>query len=189
MIHASPVEGDRVEVTLPIQITRVPAGMEVKAEGIGVRIETDDGDSWQSRLPPPANVTSTQAIVLLREGVDAAFYKKVRKNPVRFRGSVYMTLFGDRHTLSVSFGSRILSPQAGICSAAKGKKEEENFALCRYPFRSPPDQTSVYFGDYQAMSFREAISYSPFPAESEHESSQRVFRDSLSAAPAALWRS
>jgi hypothetical protein len=89
----------------------------------------------------------------------------VREQPVRFRGALYLTLFGDRRVLSVPFGAHVLGPQAGICSAASGVKTEENSVLCRYPFRSPPGRISIYFGDYQATAFREAISYSPFPAE------------------------
>ncbi len=82
MIHASPIEGDRMQVSLPIRVSGVPASTEAKVEGISFRIEAENGDSWSSRQPPPTAVTATQGVVLLRDAVDASFYRKVRMKPV-----------------------------------------------------------------------------------------------------------
>jgi hypothetical protein len=60
---------------------------------------------------------------------------------------------------------RVSAAQVGVCSASQGEQRQGDFVLCRYAFRSPPSDVSVYFSDFKATVFREAVSYSPFPAE------------------------
>jgi hypothetical protein len=111
----------------------------------------------------------------LEATVDGAFYRKVKDEPLRVRGSLYMTLFGNRQTVRVPFGDRsVLVPRVGVCSASGGANRQSYFLICSSAFRFPPVLVSYSFIQsakesvqdvWSSTEPRRPISYSPFPAE------------------------
>ncbi len=167
---------DRVRIDVPLQITGVPAGMEAKFDGLIVTIETPDGPAWRADQHPWSNVTSTGQAVSLLTVVDGSFYRKVKNAPVKLRGSLYLTLYGNRRTAAVPFNDRPVSvPGAGLCSASRDAARQNYFLLCSSAFRAQPDIVSIRFVELGKATYqearhyggspRQAISYSPFPAD------------------------
>jgi len=106
--------------------------------------------------------------------LDGAFYRKVKDEPIKVRGSLYLTLFGNRQTVRVPFGDRSVPvPRVGVCSASGGANRQSHFLICSSAFRFPPALVSYSFIQYAKDTVQDvwsstkprAISYSPFPAE------------------------
>lgn len=158
----------RAQIDLPLQIAGVPAGLVFIPEGLAVTIEAPGGLLWR---PDP-----TWTAGRLRTDVDGSFYKKVRNEPVTLRGSLYLTLYGNRRAASIpSDGRAVPVPGVGLCSATQPVEGRINyFVQCRSAFRSPRRWMSANFSpprdgrsnqsDY-VLHFQQEMSYSPFPAE------------------------
>ena len=102
------IDGDdgRVQLELPLRITGIPAGMEAKPIGLVMAIESPDGEVWQAPGRPWMQVSSERELVSLQAGVDGAVYRRVKDKPVKIRGTLYFTLYGNRRTTRVPFKSR-----------------------------------------------------------------------------------
>lgn len=92
---------------------------------------------------------------------------------MRVRGSLYLTIFGNRQTARVPFGDQSVPvPRVGVCAASAGARKSY-FLICSSAFRFPPVLVSYRLlqsgkeGAQEAWSSTQprAISYSPFPAE------------------------
>src|SRR5882762_9284947 len=88
--------GDRVRVELPLNITGLPPGMIAKPEGFSVQLQASDGTMWQSDQLPLKHTTNIGQKFSLQATVDGAFYRKVKDEPIKVRGSLYLTVFGKR---------------------------------------------------------------------------------------------
>lgn len=93
---------------------------------------------------------------------------------MRVRGSLYLTILGNRQTARVPFGDQsVLVPQVGVCAASGGANRQSYFLICSSAFRSPPVLVSYRFmqstkeatEDVPTPTPPRPISYSPFPAE------------------------
>jgi hypothetical protein len=166
--------GGGVEIELPLRIAGIPAGMEAKAEGLTLAIESPDGTVRQGARRPWMQVDSESQILTLESEVDGSFYRSVKDKPVRLHGTLYITLFGNRRTARIPFGrERVAVPGMGICSASRATRGHMYFLFCASPFRPAPDLVSVHFVEQGKDVFREVSpyqvrrrgSYSPLPAE------------------------
>ena len=167
--------GDRVRVELPLTITGLPAGMIAKPEGFSVDLQAPDGAMWQADQLPLRIASKMGQKFSLEATVDSAFYRRVKDEPLKVRGSVYMTLFGNRQTVRVPFGDRSVPvPRVGVCSASGGANGQRYFLICSSAFRFPPVLFSYSFKQsakeagqdvWSSTGPRRPISYSPFPAE------------------------
>ena len=170
------IEGDdRVRVELPVNITGLPAGMIAKPEGFSVHLQAPDGAMWQADQLPLRIASKMGHKFSLEATVDGAFYRRVKDEPLKVRGSLYMTLLGNRRTVRVPFGDRFVHvPRVGVCSASGGANRQSYFLICSSAFRFPPVLVSYRFIEsakeavqdvWSSTEPRRAISYSPFPAE------------------------
>ena len=165
--------GDRVRVELPLNVTALPLGMSAKPEGFSVQLEAPDGAMWHTHQGLVNDADNMGQELSLHFTVDGAFYRKIKDEPMRVRGSLYLTILGNRQTARVPFGDRsVLVPRVGVC-AASGANRQSYFLICSSAFRSPPVLVSYRFmqstkggtEDLLAPTQPRAISYSPFPAE------------------------
>jgi hypothetical protein len=166
--------GDRVRVELPLNLTAPPPGMSAKREGFSIRLEAPDGTMWHTDQRLVTDASSMGQEFPLQVTVDGAFYRRVREEPIRVRGSLYLTIFGNRQTARVPFGDRSVPvPGVGVCAASGGAKQQSYFLICSSAFRFPPVLVSYRFmqpaeegtEDVRTSTQPRAISYSPFPAE------------------------
>ena len=167
--------GNRVRVELPLDITGLPPGMVPRPEGFSVHLQAPDGTMWQSDQLLIRNAGKMGQKFSLEATVDGAFYRKVKDEPLKVCGSLYMTLFGNRQTVRVPFGDRSVPvPRVGVCSASGGANRQSYFLICSSAFRFPPVLVSYSFIQsaketvqdvWSSTEPRRPISYSPFPAE------------------------
>jgi hypothetical protein len=171
------IDGDdgRVQLELPLRITGIPAGMDAKPIGLMMAIESPDGAVWQAPGRPWMQVSPESNIVSLQAGVDGAEYRRVKDKPVKIRGTLYFTLYGNRRTTRIPFKSQqVAVASLGLCSASRATRGQMYFLLCSSAFRSAPDLVSVHFVEL-GKAFREVSPYiarsrplySPFPADLE----------------------
>jgi hypothetical protein len=165
---------DRVRVDLPLKTTGLPSGMIAKPEGFSLHLQAPDGTMWQADQLPLRYASKMGQEFSLQATVDGAFYRKVKDEPLKVRGSLYLTLFGNRQTARVPFGDRSVPvPRVGVCSASRGANRQSYFLICSSAFRFPAVLVSYRFIQSAKDTLQEvwssteprAISYSPFPAD------------------------
>ena len=169
--------GAGVGIELPLKIDGVPPGMEAKAEGLTMQVVGPDGTARQGAGRPWMQIDSDRQLSTLMSEVDGPFYQSVKDKAVKIRGTLYLTLFGNRRTTRIPFGGeRIATRGMGICSARRtggGSIGYMYFLLCASPFRTAPDLVTVRFEERGKDVYREVmpypvrrrISYSPLPAD------------------------
>jgi hypothetical protein len=165
---------DLVVVNLPLKISELPPGMSAKPEGFSLHLQAPDGTMWQADQLPIRYGSKLDQDFLLQTAVGGAFYRKVKDQRLRVRGSLYLTLFGNRQRVVVPFGDRSVPlPRVGVCSASRTANQQNYFLICSSAFRFPPVLVSYRFLPSQKDTLQEVwsstqprpISYSPFPAE------------------------
>lgn len=175
--RASLSKDGQVALQIPLRITGVPEQLKFKAEGISATIEGPDGASWQVDGPPPSHARSVGDLTSLHANVNSTFYRKVKDQPVRVRGSLYITLYGSpRRTIIPIEDRATFRPTAGvgICSAARSNRHV--ILTCRSALKSRADRVTFdLIGEHRfvegvspsirRVSLASPISYSPFPAE------------------------
>lgn len=160
-----------VWIRLPLQITGIPAGMDTRPDGLVVTIQAPGGAVWRADREPWSYVGSTGQLLSLQTTVDGSFYRKVKDQPVKLRGALYFTLYGNPRTASVPFQDRSVPvPGVGRCSASRGADAHTYLFRCSSAFRWQPDLVSIYVAgedNWGGTSYAplHAISYSPFPAD------------------------
>ena len=166
-------QNDRVRVELPLNVT-APPGMSAKPEGFSVQLEAPDGTMWHADQFLLTYASKMGQELSLEITVDGAFYRKVKDEPMKVRGSLYLTIFGNHQTARVPFGDQSVPvPGVGVCAASAGAKQKSYFLICSSAFRFPPVLVSYRLlettkeGAQQVWTSTQprAISYSPFPAE------------------------
>jgi hypothetical protein len=167
-------DDDRVRVHLPLKITGLPPGLSAKPEGFSVHLQAPDGTMWQADQLPLRYASKMGQEFSMQATVDGAFYRKVKDEPLKVRGSLYLTLFGNRQTARVPLEDRSIPvPRVGVCSASRGANRQSYFLICSSAFRFPAVLVSYRFKQSVKDTVQEvwssteprAISYSPFPAE------------------------
>lgn len=168
------IEGDRVRVELPLNVTALPTDMIAKPEGFSAQLQARDGTIWHADQVPLMYASNMGQEFSLQVTVDGAFYRKVKDEPMTVRGSLYLTVFGNRRTALVPFGDHSVPvPHVGVCAASEGVNRRPYFLICSSAFRFPPALVSYSFTQSAKEAAQDArtsteprlISYSPFPAE------------------------
>lgn len=174
LIRAAGGRNDRVRVALPLQITGLPPGMKAKVQGFVVSLQAPDGTMWEVDQRPMLYSSEMEQKFSLQATVDGSFYRKVKDEPLKVRGSLYLTVFGNQQMARVPFGDRpILVPRVGVCSASGAANGRPYFLICSSAFRFPPVLVSYRFlqsaedtaQEVESSTQPRAISYSPFPAD------------------------
>lgn len=168
------IEGERVRIELPLNITALPPDMSAKPEGFSVQLQAPDRTMWHTDQALSGYASNMGQEFSLQVTVDGALYRKVKDEPIRVRGSLYLTVFGNRRTALVPFGGRSVPvPHVGVCAASEGANRRPYFLICSSAFRFPPELVSYTFmqsakeaaQDARTSTQPRSISYSPFPAE------------------------
>ena len=142
--------GDRVWVEIPIKITGIPAGMSPRYDGVVMAIEASDGSTWPPDRQPWRHVTTRNQVISLQTTVDGGFYRKVKDQQVRFRGALYLTLYGNLRVTHVPFSAPPMAvPGRGLCTASPGAGRTSYYLVCNSAFLDPEGPPT----------------YSPFPAD------------------------
>ena len=154
------------QVAIPIQLSGVPAGVDVKVDGISGTLEGADGravsvfatgaDSWAD--------ASGNLIIRAVLQVNPKFLKEERERPVTLRASLFFSLFGNG--ISEILPQR-REPRTVMrrlrCSTFEFEKLVE--FRCGSAFRWPGEMVYAQIHGKEKASFHEMVSYSPFPAE------------------------
>jgi hypothetical protein len=149
-------------IYIPLQVTDVPkdsdgGNMDVIMIGSALRIEAANGTGWPSGEYYSPLLSFRQLPTGVSVSVPNDFYDRVKDQPVKLRGTAYLTVFGNRRmTLVARELTRI--PGIGACLAEQSF-QQTRFA-CLSLFRSPSNEIL----SPRAMGTSQ-ISYSPFPAE------------------------
>jgi hypothetical protein len=166
-----PAYGATDTLDLPLHIARLPAGSLLACEAATVRIESASGATWRSdviRLGSRISQAPDGCRVMAQ--VENAFFNSNRDRQVRIQGVLYLTVFGNEH--SMSFGPSpepINVPGVGMCRATlEGPPFFQGggpAVLCRAAFRWPPLLVWARDSTGHGEVFTETMSYSPFPAD------------------------
>ena len=92
--HIYSAERDQIVAELPLQISGVPAGAELKPNGLEVTLRAPGGETWVVNQPPPDAFNFEAGIISLRAAMGSAFYTKVKNQPLQLRGTLFFTLYG-----------------------------------------------------------------------------------------------
>ena len=142
--------GDRVWIEIPIKLAGIPAGMSPRYDGVIMAIEASDGSTWPADRQPWSHVTTRDRVLSLQATVDGGFYRKVKDQRVRFRGALYLTLYGNQRVTDVPFSAPPMAvPGEGLCTASPGAGKLSYYLICNSVFLDPQSPPT----------------YSPFPAD------------------------
>jgi hypothetical protein len=179
------VDGDSaVDLVIPLRVTGIPAPLSPVFEGIAAEIEGPDGTRWRTGQNPRSYARTDEGIasrprlgasLSLHAQMAPSFYRSIKNSPVRLRGSLYLTLYGNpRSTLLSVRAETVLVPTAGagLCSSTQSRRGI--VLTCRSALRSRPDvvaygvkvvwrpgEPALYLSQ---MTDNRPASYSPFPA-------------------------
>ncbi|MGA2770621.1 MAG: hypothetical protein ABSG26_07380 [Bryobacteraceae bacterium] len=143
-------KGDRVWIEIPITIAGIPAGMSPRYDGAIMAIEASDGSTWPADQQPWSHVTTRDQVLWLQATVDGGFYRKVKDQPVKLRGAMYLTLYGNLRVTEVPFSAPPMAvPGRGLCTATPGAGRKSYYLICSSVFLDPEGPAT----------------YSPFPAD------------------------
>jgi hypothetical protein len=159
-----------VAITIPLAITGVAEGMESTTDGLTAVIETPSGEVWRNETQPWQQIlTGVGTFMALETTVDRASFAKVKDQPVKLRGILYLTLNGNRRVVEIPLKDRpVQVAGVGICSV--NTMIGSPFVVCTAAFRSPSVDWSIKLADFsgeEATSIKPSplTSYNPFPAE------------------------
>jgi hypothetical protein len=147
---------------IPVTVLGSPGGTEVHIDALSISLRdaaghVDCGEVTQHSEP---------AGLVLRAvcRADSDFVKRNRGKLVTIRGSVYLTLFGNAKSTVIPITDEPTNASAGLqCYTDQVSAEWDVF--CRSAFRWPSRLLYAKLGSTSANSFKESVSYSPFPAD------------------------
>ena len=161
----APVRGKRVQISLPLELQGLPLDTAANPEALQVTAQSADGrDSRMkfSNLSIARNVADRSSNLILNGNseLDRSFFDAERDRPVTLRGSLYLTVFGNKraHTVSLHDPDKQIEVTDQLrCFVG------EYGVICNSPFRWPDQWISVA-GASSAISLYYPMSHSPFPA-------------------------
>ncbi len=187
--HIYAAEPDQMVAELPLRITGIPVDTELKPNGLAVTLRAADGETWTVNQPPPESFDFEAGITSLRASMGKAFYAKVKDQPVRFRGTLFFTLYGNKRSASIPIDGRSVPVNGiGMCSG------RAHLLLCDSLFRPPSGLVTIrVWSDSPRGGLRATkespfprTSYSPFPADFNvdplYESFMSPHQDTITAA-------
>jgi hypothetical protein len=157
----------RGQISLPIALKGIPDGEELAADALSVTLEGSDGRTWSSGIVTPnlfeGGKANQQEVTLIGVplSVDPSFFADESAHPVTVHAQLYLTLFGNPHSMTIPFQEAPANVMDGL-QCFVGLFKELN---CRSIFRWPRRRVYGKSGKFGDESVIRAVSYSPFPAE------------------------
>lgn len=155
-----------VEVTLPLKISNLPEGLDVRIDALQVTMRGADGRVWRSPVPDSGAVhraasddagSATYRAPLL---VDRIFFERNRGEAVKLEATLHMTTLGNAQTKVV----RAFSGQSDLIGGVQCDAGIANTVACRSAFRWPARIIEARAREGRGQTLTSFISYSPFPA-------------------------
>lgn len=175
-VHALVNKDKTVELQVPLRVTGVPDQLDVVGEGISATMEVSSGEVWRSGREPRRYLQSSDLKSFFTV-VDYSVYERIRNHPIHIRGSLYLTLYGNRRSVALPIRNGYMfqqTPGVGLCAVAR--TGDSMVLTCRSTFGSKPDLVTFHIIEalqtiggtpevLNSMTYPRAVSYSPFPAE------------------------
>ncbi len=184
-------------IPLAIAVQNLPDGDEVAVDGLNVSLAWPDGRHWDGT----ASVTGSEskngrASIAGAIALPDRYYSI--STPVRIKGSLYLTLFGDAQSRTIPFTNHPTNAQDGLqCfnglnsqahTKSAGDRDHppidytEDFSsyFCRAFFGWPSRLVYAKAGDLES-GFTRLVSYSPFPAGLDLDSSEARYTSLVTA--------
>jgi hypothetical protein len=140
----------RVWIEIPVKLAGIPAGMSARPDGVIMAIQAPDGSTWPPDRQPWSHIIVRGGVLSLQTTVDSGFYRKVKDQPVKLRGAMYLTLYGNLRVTEVPFSAPPMAvPGRGLCTATPGTGRKSYYVICSSVFLDPEGPPT----------------YSPFPAD------------------------
>jgi hypothetical protein len=165
---------DSIEVRLGLQIVGLPSGLTPRLEHLSESFQEPDGSTWKTNGYSHGNIDTPDNEFEVQASPEGASYKKIKDEPLMVRGSLYLTLYGDRRTTIVPIGIRAVPvPQVGVCSATENVNQLGYSVICNSAFDYPAGLASFHFlrapsdpnKELWMSPQRRSSFYSSFPAD------------------------
>jgi hypothetical protein len=156
--------GNREATTLhvPLVITGIPAGDEVRLDMANVTVQIPAGQSWKGRaftmLGSMEKNGSTEFDVSFP--INAAFSRAVAGQPGTVRVSADLTLF--RRTRQAT--AAVAGKPVNVTDGMQCYRDRFSVLFCRAPFRWPGALVYAKISDTVVSPLNSLISYAPYPA-------------------------
>jgi hypothetical protein len=140
---------DTLGITLPIQVSGIPAGLEAYSERIKVTVEAPGGETWNSCWNSLNKVYSVTPIQFrngqllpgdggpywLYANIDRSFFARFATTPVHLRATVAFTMLGKPTTTRLTVSDRRQPlPDDGFCYCQS--QNSIVFDMCFAPFQT-----------------------------------------------------
>jgi len=153
-------------VSLPIAVKGTPASQELEVDALSITLVAADGQTWNSGYVAPIELeggAKSDPAETLADGilhVDPAFLNSEGARPVTVHAKLYLTSFGDPHSVTVPIQPQPVNALDGL-RCAVGFFHQFS---CQSIFRWPRRRVYAKTGEDGVESYIRTISYSPFPA-------------------------
>lgn len=174
-----------VRILLPVQVTGIPAGMEILSERIAVAAEASDGARWTSgwtnfggtlRVNGDNSLLPEDGSYWQYVAIDRAFFERTRSAPIHLQTTTAFTLLSAAGTtrLTPPTVARLV-PGFGFCTARANPGPFSNAigggvsVACLSPFQHA-DWVLVLMqsrrtGQFVTAGLRQQVSFSPYSAD------------------------
>ncbi len=158
------------QISLPFVVKGLRDGRDLEADALAVTLTASDGRKWESRFINPIMIDSdnpdthadshAEAVIGGILHVDPVFFEAESTRPVTLTARLYLTLFGDPHSITIPIQPEPVRAIDGLlCQSGLF-----NQLHCMSIFRWPRRRVYAMTGEGGVESFIRDISYSPFPA-------------------------
>jgi hypothetical protein len=155
---------DRVQLSIPLDVTGIPADVDARMDAATVTLEAADGQKVAAFTIPNRNVTTAGLAFDDILFVDPTFFfASERKQPLKLSGTVYFTFFGNRHSTNATFTHGPQNVGDGLICYVNDISGQLH---CRSALRWPRLLVDARVRD-ETEHFWPLISYSPFPSGME----------------------
>ena len=155
----------RVFLDVPIKVTDVAAGIELRPDALKIAFRDATGQIWQPSLRVSEHSASTDsagtAILHGSTPLDRKLIDQWRDRPLKVHGSLYFTVFGNKREKTIE----LAGPPANVMDGLQCYAGFVHDIFCRSAFRWPDRMVDAKGATADTRAFTEFISYSPFPAE------------------------
>jgi hypothetical protein len=153
---------DLVQLSIPLDVTGIPADVDAHLDAASITLEAADGQKAAAFTIPSRNVTGYGFDDILF--VDPTFFfASERKQPLKLRGTAYITVFGNRRSTNVTFTHEPQNLGDGLRCYVNDVSGQLH---CRSALRWPRLLVDARVRD-ETEHFWSLISYSPFPSGME----------------------
>jgi hypothetical protein len=155
---------DWVQLSIPLDVTGIPPDVDVHMDAASITLEAADGQKVAAFTVPSRNIIGPGLAFDAILFVDPTFFfASERKQPLKFRGTAYITVFGNRRTTNVTFSHQPQNVGDGMRCYVNDISGQLH---CRSALRWPRLLVDAKVRD-ETEHFWSLISYSPFPSGME----------------------